>query len=210
VRHRRVVLGCLAPFLCLALAALAYRTYRAADPVYSVADVQAGLRQQPRNWAGRVLLLRGVIAMQVLWVGCGRPACPGASLAILLPAHQPAWSGTQQLWASMDISRLLMRPHPTVGNAGSHQALGIGRAIGQGLVLVVRPGFLRPPRTPPVRSPMGRTTSLSSARSYPAGCPPRRTIVSSCAYALHPGIAARYLGCAPMAGSSEHGSCDNH
>jgi len=141
VRHRRVVLGCLAPFLCLALAALAYRTYRAADPVYSVADVQAGLRQQPRNWAGRVLLLRGVIAMQVLWVGCGRPACPGASLAILLPAHQPAWSGTQQLWASMDIARLLARPHVAAGSAGSHRELSIGKAIGQGLVLVAPPGF---------------------------------------------------------------------
>jgi len=142
VRRRLAVLGC---FVLLAGLALTVVSYRAVDPVYGVADVQAGLRGQPRNWAGRVLLLRGVIAMQVLWVGCGRPACPGASLAILLPTHQPAWSQTQQLWALMDISQLLTRPHPTVGNAGSHRALSIGKAIGQGLVLVERPGYSPPP-----------------------------------------------------------------
>jgi len=138
VRRRLAVLGC---FVLLAGLALTVVSYRAVDPIYDGADVQAGLRQQPRIWAGRVLLLRGVVTMQGLLVGCGRPSCPGMSWVILLPPHQPVWSQTQQLWVSMDISRLLTRPHPTVGNAGSHRALGIGRAIGQGLVLVVRPGF---------------------------------------------------------------------
>ncbi len=135
VRRRPVVLGCLALVLLAGLA-LTVVSYRAADPVYGVADVQAGLRGQPRNWAGRVLLLRGVITMQGLLVGCGQPACPGASWIALLPTHEPAWSETRQLAVSMSI--ILRRR-----SADGHQVLT--NPLGQGLVLVVRPGYSPPP-----------------------------------------------------------------
>ena len=102
--------------------------------VYLVAEVQAGLRQQPQSWAGHVFLLRGVIAMQGQSVGCGRPACPVMSWIVLLPTHEPIWRRTRQLWASMDLSRQ---------SAGGHRASV--NAIGQGLVLVERPGYSPPP-----------------------------------------------------------------
>ncbi len=135
VRRRPVVLGCLALVLLAGLA-LTVLVYRAVDPVYGVTDVQAGLRQQPRSWAGRVFLLRGVITMQGLLVGCGRPACPGASWIVLLPTHEPAWSEARQLAVSMDIGRRR-------GSRDGH--LVPTNPLGQGLVLVAPPGFSSPP-----------------------------------------------------------------
>jgi len=133
VRRRLAVLGC---FVLLAGLALTVVSYRAVDSVYGVADVQAGLRQQPRIWVGRVLLLRGVITMQGLLVGCGRPACPGASWIALLPTYEPAWSATRQIGASMDIVRRRR-------SADGHQVPT--NPLGQGLVFVVRPNFSPPP-----------------------------------------------------------------
>lgn len=76
----------------------------ASGRVYTVAEVQAGLRQQPAAWAGRTVRLVGVDMMDI---GAGCPAsaatgsspattCPPSDWAYLAPARTPPWSLPQQ------------------------------------------------------------------------------------------------------------------
>jgi len=64
------------------------------DRVYSVTEVQVGLRQQPRAWAGRVVRIYGAVD---LWWGHGCPSaqpgpCHYTAGVYLRPATVPKWS----------------------------------------------------------------------------------------------------------------------
>jgi len=95
------------------VAAVVGRPSSPAGPVYTVAQVRAGLARQPAAWAGRTLLVRG-IAAQTLWAtgptngigqSCYRPFPPssGPGSCPLVAPH----GATVYLWLIDDSSQSL-------------------------------------------------------------------------------------------------------
>lgn len=89
-------------FFCFAalvgLSALIVKHFISPVRTYAVADVQAGLRQQPHQWAGRIIRIRGSVD---LWWGHGCPAtqispCHYTAGIYLRPDAAPKWSNA---WA---------------------------------------------------------------------------------------------------------------
>jgi len=75
------------------------------EPVYTVAQVQAGLHQQPQRWAGRIILIRGTVDMSI---GMMCPSGPCGAM-ILGPANVPAPSTQVQSIVIAQITYLQHR-----------------------------------------------------------------------------------------------------
>lgn len=99
-----VLLG-VAFVVALAIVALNRFVVAAPNRVYTVAEVQAGLRQHPRAWAGRTIQVSGDIMMRVRG-GCpaSAPACTSPEWVYLGPEGKPAWSRPAQV--QMMISQI--------------------------------------------------------------------------------------------------------
>src|SRR3954465_881678 len=83
---RRIVLllvGLLVLVLAFAVSTLATRLVRVQERVYTQEEVYAGLRERPREWAGRVVFLRATVVGSVSY-----RLCP-VDQRTILPGHPP-------------------------------------------------------------------------------------------------------------------------
>jgi len=92
LRKTWLVLGLLAGSGCVGLAVVSL-TSSPSMPVYTVAQVQAGLRRHPTAWTGRIVLIRGTITS----TGSGSPIGPTRKEVLLsaaIPVVGPGLSAT--------------------------------------------------------------------------------------------------------------------
>jgi len=103
VRGERIVRWAFGTLLGVALVAalviVVFGWLGAVSPnhVYTVAEVQAGLRRHPQAWAGRTIQVTGAVMMDV-GGGClaSAPACTSPEWVYLTPVRTPSLSYPQQ------------------------------------------------------------------------------------------------------------------
>jgi len=78
----------------------------APNRVYTVAEVQVGLRRHPRAWAGRTIQVSGDVMMKVTG-GCpaSASACTSPEWVYLGPAGKPGWSQPAQMAALVALNQ---------------------------------------------------------------------------------------------------------
>ena len=89
----------------LAIVALNQFVVTSSNRVYSVTEVQAGLRRHPRAWAGRAIQVSGAVMLQVGGCSASAPACTSPQWVYLGPEGTPAWSQTTQMMALVMINQ---------------------------------------------------------------------------------------------------------
>jgi hypothetical protein len=89
-------------------------------PVYTVAQVQAGLADRPRAWVGRTVLVRGIAQLFVSHTK--RPGCELSPLCFVVQAtwrlddpRKPGLVGLPLQWGAANPRRALLRHIPLVG-----------------------------------------------------------------------------------------------
>lgn len=75
------------------------------EPVYTVAQVQVGLHQQPQRWAGHVVLIQGTVDMSI---GLTCPSGPCQAM-ILGPANVPPPSDQVRSMVVVQVAHLQYR-----------------------------------------------------------------------------------------------------
>lgn len=103
----------------LGIVAIGYLHRDALPParVYSVAEVQDGLRQQPQMWVGRTVLIRGDVKMAPMTT-CGS-MCHWAAFIYLGPSHSPRWSQIQQGVLLQRLTLTILTAHLPAGQRSS-------------------------------------------------------------------------------------------
>jgi len=101
---KRIVIGLLGLvsfifLIILGVSALSrlHLTISSFSRVYSVAEVQAGMQQEPRLWAGRTVLVQGDVKMSPNIVcNATNPICQSTMFIYLGPSHSPPLNQTQE------------------------------------------------------------------------------------------------------------------
>lgn len=128
-----------------ALVIVAFSRLGAAAPnrVYTVTEVQAGLRLHPQAWAGRTIQVSGDVMMKVTG-GCpaSASACTSPEWVYLGPEGKPRWSQPAQLMAMLMINQMInqQRSFAALVGRGASPALRLPR-MEQALLLSVPAGL---------------------------------------------------------------------
>ncbi len=80
--------------------------------VYSVAEVQAGMQQQPQLWTGRTVLIQGDVKMSPSMVcNAANQVCQSTMFIYLGSSHSPPWSQTQEDLMLMRLTMMTSMAH---------------------------------------------------------------------------------------------------
>jgi hypothetical protein len=162
---KRVLIGLLCLVVVAAGAVAVVGRVGPSPRVYAVDEVQAGLNQQPRLWAGRTILVRG---WSTSWGGTGCPAPPHNS-----PVSSPLSCGVAWLMLTPTFPYAGSAPFPVLlprtGPDPTHLDLPLSVGMGLHALPIVGPTLFRWSGSRTLRIKL--TTSNGQLCGGPPPCP---------------------------------------